>query len=221
VRDIKVEGLLNLEPDAVTTHMATQRGDRLSLRRLREDIHNLYATGGFESVDILAESTKKKDEVDLVVVVKERLRIREIVYKGNEKKKAKKFVEGKKLSEGKAMDPALLAGDIENIKKVYREDGYTDVTVLAEPKPNEDGKTLDLIFNVNEGRQIKVAQVVFEGVQSFSERRSGKMKGEPPGQEVPARQAGGRPPTHRGLLPQRGLPSAVVASHEVKPSEDA
>jgi len=221
VRDIKVEGLLNLEPDAVTTHMATQRGDRLSLRRLREDIHNLYATGGFESVDILAESTKKKDEVDLVVVVKERLRIREIVYKGNEKKKAKKFVEGKKLSEGKAMDPALLAGDIENIKKVYREDGYTDVTVLAEPKPNEDGKTLDLIFNVNEGRQIKVAQVVFEGVQSFSEKKvRGKMKENRPGKKYRPDKLEEDLQLIEDFYRNEGYLRAVVASHEVKPSED-
>ena len=50
--------------------MTLRVGDSLSARRVREDIHVLFETGYFDDVQMYAESTKKKDEILLVVRLK-------------------------------------------------------------------------------------------------------------------------------------------------------
>jgi len=221
IHDIIVEGLKNLEPEAVKTVISSHRGDVLSLRKIREDIHNLYSTGNYENVDVSVESTKKKDEVDLVVTVKERLKIKEVLFKGNEKKKAKKLAEKMKLAPKKAMDPALLTGDIEEIKKLYQEDGYSNVTVDAQTKDSEDGKTVDLILTVNEGNQIKIGKIVLEGVKSYSEKKIwGKLKENKPGKKYRPDKVDEDIQNIEDFYRNEGFLRASILSHEAKPSED-
>lgn len=221
IREIKVEGLKNLEPEAVKTVMITHRGDLLSLRKIREDIHNLYGTGDYDTVDVSVESTKSKDEVVLVVTVKERLKIHEVVIKGNEKKKAKKLTEKMKLVPKKPMDPALLPGDLEEVKKLYREDGYSNVSVDAQTKDWTDGKSVDLILTVNEGNQIKVGQVVLEGVKSYSEKKiRGKIKENKPGKKYRPDKLDEDIQNIEDFYRNEGFLRASILSHEAKPSED-
>jgi outer membrane protein insertion porin family len=221
IHEIKVEGLKNLEPEAVKTVMITHRGDLLSLRKIREDIHNLYGTGDYDTVDVSVESTKNKEEVDLLVTVKERLKIHEVVFKGNEKKKAKKLAEKMKLVSKKPMDPALLSGDLEEVKKLYREDGYSNVSVDAQTKECADGKSVDLILTVNEGNQIKVGQVVLEGVKSYSEKKiRGKLKENKPGKKYRPDKLDEDIQNIEDFYRNEGFLRASILSHEAKPSED-
>jgi outer membrane protein insertion porin family len=221
IREIKVEGLKLLQPEVVMTVMVTHRGDILSLRKIREDIHNLYSSGNYDTVDVAVESTKKKEEVNLIVTVKERLKIHEVVFKGNANKKAKKLSEKMKLVAKKPMDPALLAGDVEEIKKLYREDGYSNISVDAQTKDSEDGKNIDLILTVNEGNQIKVGKVVLEGVKAYSEKKiTGKLKENKPGKKFRPDKLDEDIQAIEDFYRGEGFLRASVLSHDTKPSTD-
>lgn len=221
IREVRVDGLKTLEADSVRTTMISHRGDLFSIRKVREDIHLLYATGNYETVNIEVESTKKKDEVNLVVTVEERPKVKDIVFKGNEKKKAKKLLEKMKLAAKKPMDPALLSVDIESIRALYREDGYTDVKVDAQTKISEDGKNVDLVLVVNEGNQVKVGNVTLEGLKDFSEKKiRGKLKENKPGKKYRPDKLEEDLRNIDDFYRNEGYLRASVLSHDVKPSAD-
>ncbi len=166
VREKEVLDLMTLRP-----------GDALSARRVREDIHLLFETGNFDDVQMFAESTKKKDEILLVVRVKERARVGRLTLEGNEKKKDRKIKEAMKTTMGKPLDPSQLLQDLDEIRKLYREDGYNDVAVDAQTQASEKGDRVDVTITVQEGVQVKVGLITLEGVQSFSEKKvRGQLK---------------------------------------------
>jgi len=178
ITDIKVEGLVTVSKVVVVSRMGSRIGQPLSLRRVREDIHTLFESGDFDDVAIQAEPVAKHpDQVTLVVEVKERPRVHAILFEGNTKKKNKKLLEKMKTTPKTALDPAQLSKDIEEVRKLYHEDGYSQVQVDSKTVPSGGSGHIDLVLTVHEGQLVKIHSIILEGVHAFPEKKiRGKMK---------------------------------------------
>ena len=168
ISSLKIEGNKNVSSLVIYGHLQEKEGDLFSLRRIRMDIHNLFSMGDFKDVKVEALPGEKAGQISLVFRVEERPIIGKMVFRGNKKWEAKKFLEEMKLAPKAAFNQAKLNDDLVAIKKLYLDEGYSNVLVESQVKPGAQENTIDLIIEITEGFQIKVGGIDVIGAQGFS-----------------------------------------------------
>ncbi len=171
ISQIKVEGNKNVSSLVIYGHLQEKEGDSLSIARIREDIHGLYSMGSFKHVKIEAEKAAAPGKVVLTVVVVERPILAAITFKGNKKWDSKKFLEEMKLAPKAAFDPSKVDPDLRAIRRLYQEEGYSNVYVSSKAQSNPKSNTVALSIEIAEGNQIRVAGVTVIGSEAFSGKR--------------------------------------------------
>ncbi len=168
---IKIDGNKNVSSLLIYGHIIEKEGDVFSLRRVRMDIHNLFSMGDFKDVKADAEPGAKTGEVILTFKVAERPLVSALRYQGNKKWDANKFKDEIKTALKAAFDPYKVNGDVAAIKKLYLDEGYSNATVAAKTKVDDDKNTVEVTFVINEGVQIKVGGVTVIGAEAFSGKK--------------------------------------------------
>jgi outer membrane protein assembly complex protein YaeT len=64
--------------------------------------------------------------------------------------------------------PQIVDGDVANLEKYYKANGYLDVRVTREVVLNDDFRTFDIVFHIHEGQRYRVENVTVEGPQQLS-----------------------------------------------------
>ncbi len=177
ISSIKIEGNKNVSGLVIFGHLEEKEKDTFSLRRVRLDIHNLFAMGSFKNVTVDAEPGAKPGEVALIFKVEERPLVRKIDFVGNKKWDGKHFSDDMKTVVNNAFDQSKMNLDMETIKKAYLDEGYSTVVVTGETKVNEANNEVDVVFHVEEGFQIKIGGIAVIGAEAFSGKRvAGQLK---------------------------------------------
>ena len=171
ISTIKIEGNKNVSSLVIYGHLQEKEGDLFSLRRIRMDIHNLFSMGDFKNIQVDAEPGSKTGQIVLIFKMEERPLISKMIFRGNKKWNSKKFLEQMKLSPKSAFDQSKLAEDILAIKKLYLDEGYSNVNVNAETKENPQDNSMVVIFDIFEGNQIKIGGIEVIGAQVFSQKK--------------------------------------------------
>ncbi len=173
---IKIEGNKNVSSLIIYGHLEEKEGDPFSLRRVRMDIHNLFSMGDFKDVKVEAQEGAKPNQVILVFKVTERPLIERIIFRGNKKWDAKKFLGEMKLAPKLPFNQSQLNDDMVAIKKLYLDEGYPNVTVDAKTQFDPDGN-VDLVIDIFEGTQVKIGGIDVIGAKAFSsDKIAGQMK---------------------------------------------
>lgn len=168
ISSLKVEGNQNVSSLVIYGHLQEKEGDVFSLRRVRMDIHNLFSMGDFKDVKVEAQAGAKPGQVVLVFKVVERPLISKIIFRGNKKWDSKKFLGEMKLAPKAPFNPTQLNDDITAIKKLYLDEGYPNISVDAKPEVHPQDNNVDLIIDISEGTQIKIASIDVIGAKAFS-----------------------------------------------------
>ncbi len=171
IASIKVAGNKNVSALLIYGHLIEKEGDDFSLRRVRMDIHNLFNMGDFTDVQADVEQAVKTGQVVLTFQVKERPQISKIIFIGQKKWGPSKFLQEIKSSPKETFDPAKLNGDVTAIKKLYLDEGYSNVNVSVKSKVDTEANTAEVTFYISEGRKVKVAKVTVTGAEAFSEKK--------------------------------------------------
>ena len=165
VSDIKVEGLQRVALGAALTYLPVQVGDQMNSFRTAQLIRSLYASTHFENIEILRDGTT------LVVKVKERPTISNIIYEGNDDIKDEQLQEsldGSNIRLGEPLDKTVLTSIENGLKDFFYSIGkYTaDVTAIITPLPRN---RVDLKFLFEEGDAAKIEQINIVGNEVFSD----------------------------------------------------
>ncbi len=168
---VKIEGNKNVSTLVIFGHLVEKEGDLFSLRRARMDIHNLFATGSFKNVKVTVTPADKLGEIVVTFTVEERPLISKIIFAGNKKWDSKKFLEEIKTAPETAFDQSKVNGDIEIIKKLYLDEGYSSVMVSAKDQLDPETNKETLTFQITEGSEIKVGGVIVKGAEVFSGKK--------------------------------------------------
>ncbi|HXV18542.1 MAG TPA: outer membrane protein assembly factor BamA, partial [Candidatus Omnitrophota bacterium] len=176
--EIKVEGNNKLKKDEIKKVMTSVVGDFVDQKRVRDDVEAvraLYEKKGFSDVQIDSALDVNPDtsQAALRVIINEgsKVRIREIKIIGNDNVKSgdiHKAMKTKTMSWWGWFRPGFLNEmelneDLERIKALYDEHGFSDVEVSTETAPL--GETGDVVLNVmiKEGKKYLVGAVTFKG----------------------------------------------------------
>ena len=164
VKDIKINGLQQVEPGTVFAYLPIKQGDTFTDEKASEAIRALYATGFFNDVQISTEG-------DTVIVnVVERSAIASIDFSGLhefEKDALLKALKSVGLSQGRYYDKSLVERSEQELKRQYLTRGFYAAQITTTVTP-VDRNRVSILFSVSEGPSAKIRQVNFIGNKAFS-----------------------------------------------------
>ncbi|MCC2618172.1 outer membrane protein assembly factor BamA [Aestuariibacter halophilus] len=165
VEDIKIEGLQRVALGAALTYLPVQVGDQMNSFRIAQLIRSLYGSTHFESIEIL------RDGNVLVVKVKERPTISNIIFEGNDDIKDEQLqesLEGSNIRVGEPLDKTVLTSIENGLKDFFYSIGKynADVSAIITPLPRNRVE-LKLLFE--EGESAEIRQINIVGNEVFSD----------------------------------------------------
>ena len=163
VREIKIQGNALSGDRIFFKNLRTRSGEEYSPLILNEDIKRLYELGRFEKIEV-KETIVDDKRIDLLIVVIEKPKLREIRYEGFKKLSRSTFEEKLRSSKGGRIDDATIKADLETIRRAFRENGhlFAELDYRIEPVLGES-ETSDLVFVAREQRAVRIGDIVFEG----------------------------------------------------------
>ncbi len=165
VDNIKVEGLQRVALGAALTYVPVQIGDRMNAFRVAQVIRSLYSSSHFEDISIL------RDGDTLVIRVKERPTISNIIFEGNDDIKDEQLqdsLDGNNVRVGEPLDKTVLTSIEGGLQDFYYSVGKysADVSAIVTPLPRN---RVDLKIVFEEGDAAEIKQINIVGNEVFSD----------------------------------------------------
>ena len=162
IDEIIVTGNQRIEPETVASYMTIRVGDAYSVDEVDDSIKNLFETGLFADVSIF------RDDSRLIVEVVENPIINRIAFEGNLKLESEILEAEIQLRPRTVFTRTKVQEDVTRLVELYRRIGRFNATV--EPKVIlQDQNRIDLIFEIAEGNETIVREIVFIGNEGFSD----------------------------------------------------
>jgi outer membrane protein insertion porin family len=162
IREIKVAGTKRLEPETVKAHLTFAAGERYDAHKADESVKALFATGLFSDVHIRLEGSA------IIVAVAENPLVNRVAFEGNKEIKSEALAQEVQTKSRGPLIRARMQSDVRRVLERYRREGY--FAAQADAKIIQlDHNRADLVFEIQEGPQTKVAGINFIGNRSFSD----------------------------------------------------
>lgn len=167
VEHIRVIGLERISKTTVLTYMpGISVGQTVGPAGITNAIKSLYSTGFFSRTQFRREGST------LVIVVKERPTIAEVVLSGNKAIKTsdlQKGLEQAGLTRGRFFDRAALGGIKQSLVQSYFDHGRYGVRVTSTVKPLPNNR-VQIDIKIKEGAVSKVLSINFTGNKAVSSK---------------------------------------------------
>ena len=176
--EIKIEGNKKINQNEIKKEMKSVIGDFVDQKRVRDDIDavkKLYEKKGFSEakIDLALDTNPDTNQAVLRVLVDEgaKVRIRDVRIKGNQFLKSGdilKVMKTKKMAwwgwfHSGYLKEEDLEEDLERIKALYDENGFSDVEVTTQTESIQNSGDILLDITVNEGKKYLVGDIVLNG----------------------------------------------------------
>ena len=162
ITEIVVSGNQRIEPATVANYMTIRVGDAYDLDEIDGSIKNLFDTGFFADVSI------RRDGSRLIVEVVENPIINRIAFEGNLRLDSEDLEAEIQLRPRTVFTLTKVQADVARITEIYRRVGRFNA--IVEPKViQQDQNRVDLIFEISEGEQTVIREIVFIGNEAFSD----------------------------------------------------
>jgi outer membrane protein insertion porin family len=173
---IRIEGNQRIATETYLYYVSLKVGDAYDEVAVQNDFRRMWQTGFLDDLKVEIERTPKGIEV--IFRVKERPLIKSIEYTGNKKVstddiQTKLQDENINIRTDQPLDPYLAQRTVNAIQKLMTEKGMQFGTATYKTEPIS-GSMAKLVFTVDEGPDVKIGDIEFEGNDVFSD---GKLKG--------------------------------------------
>ncbi len=157
--------------DEIVSATVVQTGDIYSRIKIRESIERIYSLGHFSDIKVDARSARKG--VILTFILTRQIKTGQIYLKGNENLDSEEIFRMMKLKSGQKYSNLAAEADIESIKERYKYLGYFSTNISLKPDIDEKEKLVNITFNISEGVQTRVAEIIFTGTVEATLRPHG------------------------------------------------
>ncbi len=162
VRDIRVTGNSRIEAETVRSYLKFTVGEKYDGYKADESLRALFGTGLFQDVHLNMQGST------VLVSVVENPILNRVAFEGNTEVKTDTLSAEVQLKPRALYSRARVQADVQRILDVYRRQGYYATQVDAQII-QLDHNRIDLVFEVREGPETKVAGINFIGNQAFSD----------------------------------------------------
>lgn len=182
IEDIVFKGNNAFRAQKLKSMMKSKPNEMLNPVLLTQDMNEIkdfYVKKGYPLADVQysVDLDKDSNKARITVTVDEKVRVKvsKVVINGN------KAVSTKNITRILGTKPAWLFNqgifkedvfqdDIEKIKSLYDDIGYLDVEVVPELNYSQDGTQLEIVLNIDEGKQYLVGTLTVKGNLVFKEK---------------------------------------------------
>ncbi len=165
VQQIRIVGLERISRTTALTYMpGIGVGQTITPADTAAAIRSLYQTGFFSRVQF------RRDGNTLIVAVRERPTIAQVILSGNKAIKTKDLKQGlvqAGLTQGQFFNRAALSGITSALVQTYFDHGRYGVTIKTQVKKLKNNRVA-ILFKVKEGSEAKVLSINFTGNHDFS-----------------------------------------------------
>jgi len=172
IAKVLVTGNKRIEADAIKKNIKTKPGDVYIAKSLSQDLKAVYSMGYFEDIRIDAEKSPKGKVITFRV--KEKASIRIIRFQGNKIYKDNEIKENLSIRTGSILNIFKVRSNIKRIEELYKEKNYHNVKVTYTINQLENNQA-DLEFVIQEGENILIKHIIFEGNNAYPEKKLKKM----------------------------------------------
>jgi outer membrane protein insertion porin family len=178
---IAVQGARRNSPTAVLQTSGLLPGRPVTYRDVQRAVLALYSTGQYDDVQIEQDQTPEGKNL-VVIHVRERPVLTKWAVRGVQRLGERTVRDKVQLTEGRPIDPAAVERSRARIDSLYRAQGF----YLAQARPvyvyENDSADVRVVFDVEEGRRVAIAQLRIEGNTHFSDQQIlARMKTRPEG----------------------------------------
>jgi len=177
IADITFTGNKVFRAGKLKSSMKSKPNEMLNLALLTQDmsdIREMYVKKGYPLVeakyDIDVDKAENKATINVTIDEKTRVKVASVTIKGSKAIKAdaiKKAMSTKPASwilfRPGTFKEEVFHDDIDNIRSMYDDIGYLDIEVNPRLDYKEDGVTLDITLEINEGKLYTVGDVTVTG----------------------------------------------------------
>ncbi len=165
VRAIEVNGNKAISSATILAKIKSKPGDVFSQEVINEDIKRLYALGFFTDVAVSFEDFE--DGVKVIIRVQEKPVIKEIKFSGSKRLRSERLRKMMKSMPGELLDRAQLNADMKEIKQFYQQRGFFGADATYKVYVDESNNQAEVLVQVTEDKQVKVARISFSGNKTF------------------------------------------------------
>lgn len=164
IASVAPAGNQRIDSGAILGKISVKAGDLYSPDSLRRDLKSIFKMGYFDNVTIeVADSPKGKK---VVFRVQEKPLISKVTFTGIDKLDEKDVQDAAGIKANSILNPAALNEAVKKIDELYRSKGYS--SAKSSFKINEsDQKNTEVLFEINEGAKMSIADIRFVGNNSF------------------------------------------------------
>lgn len=128
----------------------------------KTEIHDTGHTGFH--VPLIQAGQGKSVDILLPITEGARYHLSSITFKNNKAIQNVKALRGLfPMRDGDIFNREKIAKGLENLRKAYGEAGYINFTAVPDTKFNDEKRTVDLVIDVDEGKQFYVRRIEFQG----------------------------------------------------------
>ncbi|HOO71130.1 MAG TPA: outer membrane protein assembly factor BamA [Spirochaetota bacterium] len=158
VRKISFAGLININKEDLNEIMTTTVGYPLKSIEVQRDIKEIFKKGNFKSV--VVDIQEYEDGVELRFTCEERPQIKEVIFKGSDEVMESDLASVVLMKEGDPLRKDYLEKSVELLKEKYDSEGLFNAVITYEVKEVDNKEnTVDVIFVIDEGEEIKVHKI--------------------------------------------------------------
>ena len=176
-------GRITMKDEKLKAQLKSREGQYLDYPNLDQDVRilkKMYEKIGFSEakVEYKIETDAKINKVKVSFIVTEggKIRIKDILIKGNKEFKSGRILKLLKTKRAwffnaGVLKDEVLKEDIERIKSFYRKNGFIDVAATYEVKPDlKKNHLLYINISISEGKKYLVGNVNIQGNKDIQEK---------------------------------------------------
>jgi outer membrane protein insertion porin family len=171
--EIKHVGPPATSDSLIRSNIRVKEGDVYQRARVDDDVRSLYATGYFYNVRVADEPSA--DGVVLTYVVQGNPTLMDIKFSGNRRYGNHRLQKKLTSKVGQPLDEKKLFKDAKELEKMYQKVGYQRTTVKPVLSIDENAGRGSVTFEVKETGKVKIREIVFEGANSFPQKKLRKQ----------------------------------------------
>lgn len=166
VVDIRVEGSERIEAETIRANIRSRVGEPFRTEKVRDDLRALWGLGYFD--DVVLERQEAPNGVLLVVRVREKPFVRDVLFEGNHEIETDKLKEALKVKPKSLLDVVAIRDGLRRIEDLYTEKGYYFARAAQElvRRPRNE---VDLKVKITEGDRVRVRRITFVGNRAFGD----------------------------------------------------
>ncbi len=168
--------VIGVEPRTRSFVVATSgldEGSRITIpgEDITNAIRRLHRTGLYSDVQITS-TERVGSGIYLQIFVQEQPRLEDFVIEGVRRSQRREIRDLLPLRTGFAVTESTKAQAVQSIKRFYEEKGFrfTEVEVREELTDSLRNR-VTLYFDIDRGQRIQIGEIIFEGNESFSDRK--------------------------------------------------